>query len=52
MKKKLFMLALGLIAVLVLSACGEKSQDDVVKTLNGKLGNLEGYKAKAKDGKW
>ena len=48
MKKKIFMLALGLIVVLVLSACGEKSQDDVVKTLNGKLENLEGYKAKAK----
>ena len=48
MKKKIFMLALGLMVVLVLSACGEKSQDDVVKTLNGKLENLEGYKAKAK----
>src|SRR4051812_42560207 len=48
MKKKIFMLALGLMVVLVLSACGEKTQDDVVKTLNGKLENLEGYKAKAK----
>jgi outer membrane lipoprotein-sorting protein len=47
MKKKLFMLALGLITVLVLSACGEKSQDDVVKALNGKLEDLGGYKAKA-----
>jgi outer membrane lipoprotein-sorting protein len=48
MKKKLFMLALGLMAVLVLSACGEKSQEDVVNTLGGKLDDLAGYKAKAK----
>jgi len=48
MKKKLFMLLIGLMAVLVLSACGTKSQDDVVKALNGKLEDLEGYKAKAK----
>jgi outer membrane lipoprotein-sorting protein len=48
MKKKLFMLALGLMTVLVLSACGEKSQEDVVNTLGGKLDDLAGYKAKAK----
>src|SRR3954454_18681627 len=47
MKKKIFMLALGLMVVLVLSACGEKTQDDVVKALNGKLEDLGGYKAKA-----
>lgn len=42
------MLALGLMTILVLSACGEKSQEDVVKTLGGKLDELAGYKAKAK----
>src|SRR3954454_1935679 len=48
MKKKIFMLALGLMVVLVLSACGEKTQEDVVNTLGGKLDDLAGYKAKAK----
>ncbi|MCQ6276957.1 outer membrane lipoprotein carrier protein LolA [Bacillus sp. V3B] len=48
MKKKLFMLALGLMIVLVLSACGEKSQEDVLNTLGGKVDELAGYKAKAK----
>lgn len=33
--------------VLVLSACGAKSQEDVVKDLNGKLENLKSYKADA-----
>lgn len=33
--------------VLTLSACGEKSQEDVVKKLDGKLEEMSGYKAKA-----
>ncbi|WP_071397019.1 LolA family protein [Bacillus tuaregi] len=48
MKKKIFMLALALVTVLILSACGTKSQEDVVKDLNKKLEELGGYKAKAK----
>lgn len=38
-------LALGL--VLLLSACGEKSQDDVLQKLDDKLENMDGYKATA-----
>jgi outer membrane lipoprotein-sorting protein len=48
MKKRLFMLLVGIVAILLLSACGEKSQVDVVKTLGGKLEKLDGYKVKAK----
>jgi len=33
--------------VLLLSACGEKSHEDVVKKLDGKLEELEGYKVEA-----
>lgn len=42
------MLLLGLAAVLVLSACGEKTQEDVVSALNKKVEDTAGYKAKAK----
>jgi outer membrane lipoprotein-sorting protein len=48
MKKKLFML-IGVLAVIyALTACGSKSQDDVVKALNGKLDDLSNYKVNAK----
>jgi len=48
MKKWVVLLLAGLMAMLVLSACGTKSQEDVVKDLNGKLQQLKGYKVKAK----
>ncbi|WML50194.1 outer membrane lipoprotein carrier protein LolA [Neobacillus sp. PS3-34] len=48
MRKKLLLLFAGLMAIFVLAACGSKSQDDVVKDLNGKLEDLTGYKADAK----
>ncbi|MGE8207096.1 LolA family protein [Heyndrickxia sp. NPDC080065] len=48
MKRKVWMLVVALTAVLVLSACGSKSQEDVVKHLNEKMGEMKGYKAKAK----
>lgn len=48
MKKKLFVLLIGLVTILVLSACGTKSQEDVVSALNKKVEDLSGYKAKAK----
>ncbi|WP_282142281.1 LolA family protein [Cytobacillus oceanisediminis] len=48
MKKKWFMLLAGLLVVLALSACGTKSQEDVVKDLNNKLEDIKGYKAEAK----
>lgn len=48
MKKWVVLLLAGLMAVFVLSACGTKSQEDVVKDLNGKLEGLQSYKVKAK----
>lgn len=48
MKKRLLLLFTGLMILFVLSACGAKSQSDVVKDLNGKLEDLSGYKVNAK----
>lgn len=48
MKKKVFLLLLGLLIALVLAACGEKSQEDVVSSLDEKVQKLTGYKADAK----
>lgn len=45
--KKFLMLLAGLLVVVALSACGAKSQKDVVKELDNKLEDLKGYKAKA-----
>jgi len=47
MRKKLLLLFAGLMAVLMLAACGSKSQEDVVKDLSGKIESLKGYKADA-----
>lgn len=38
----------GLLVVLALSACGSKTQEDVVKDLDKKLEDVKGYKAEAK----
>ncbi|WP_153126765.1 LolA family protein [Peribacillus tepidiphilus] len=46
--KKLLVVFAGLMLILALSACGQKSQADVVKALNEKLTELKGYKADAK----
>jgi outer membrane lipoprotein-sorting protein len=48
MRKKLMLLVSGLLVIFILAACGSKSQEDVVKELNSKLGDLSGYKADAK----
>lgn len=48
MKKRLMLLLAGLMVLFVLSACGAKSQSDVVKDLNGKLEDLSSYKVNAK----
>ena len=48
MKKKVFLLLLGLLIALVLAACGEKSQEDVVSALDEKVQKMTGYKADAK----
>lgn len=44
--RSLAVLLFGLL-VLVLTACGEKSQEDVVKKMDQQLDKLDGYKAKA-----
>jgi len=46
-KKVSIWMALLIGMVLLLSACGEKSHEDVVKKLDGKLEELEGYKVEA-----
>lgn len=46
--KKLLVLFAGILLLLALSACGQKSQDDVVSDLNEKLKEMKGYKANAK----
>jgi len=48
MKRNLLLAVLGLIVVLALAGCGEKSQEDIVKALDDKVENLTGYKAEAK----
>ncbi|MDC3415227.1 outer membrane lipoprotein carrier protein LolA [Aquibacillus sp. 3ASR75-11] len=46
MRKYLGLCILALLVV-VLSACGEQSKEEVVKELDSKLENMEGYKAQA-----
>ncbi|MFJ5625486.1 outer membrane lipoprotein carrier protein LolA [Peribacillus loiseleuriae] len=46
--KKIVMLFAGIMLLLVLSACGQKSQGDVVSSLNDKVEGMKGYKAQAK----
>ncbi|MFJ7860151.1 LolA family protein [Peribacillus sp. NPDC097264] len=46
--KKMVMLFAGIMLLLALSACGQKSQGDVVSDLNEKIGEMKGYKANAK----
>lgn len=47
MRRKWLMLLAGLLVVVALSACGAKSQSDVTKELNKKLGEIKSYKANA-----
>lgn len=48
MKKRLAILMVGVLFLLVLSACGQKSQEQVTSSLQKKLENLKSYKAEAK----
>lgn len=48
MKKRLLLLLAGLMVIFALAACGTKSQESVVKELNGTLEDLKSYKANAK----
>ena len=47
MRKGFTLLILGLLLIIGLTACGEKSQEDVKKALNKKMEELTGYKANA-----
>ena len=48
MRKKWLLLMTGLMVIFLLAACGSKSQDDVVKSLKSKQGDLSSYKVNAK----
>ncbi len=48
MKRKIWVLIVAISAILALSACGAKTQEDVTKDLTEKLGDIKGYKAQAK----
>ena len=48
MKRTFWVLIIAISAILALSACGAKTQEDVTKDLTKKLGDLKGYKAQAK----
>lgn len=48
MRKSFVLLFIGLLGVLLLSACGQKSQDEVVSGLEKKAKEYTSYKAKAK----
>lgn len=47
MKKRFILLLAGLMVIFALSACGTKSQEDVVSDLNKRLEELKGYKVNA-----
>lgn len=45
--KKIVTVWFVIVFVLLLAACGDKSQEDVVKKLDDKVSSMDGYKAKA-----
>ncbi|WP_440601687.1 DUF4367 domain-containing protein [Bacillus safensis] len=47
-RKSFVLLVTGILFVLILSACGQKSQQDIVGDLNKKAEEMTSYKAKAK----
>ncbi|QHS24113.1 outer membrane lipoprotein carrier protein LolA [Virgibacillus sp. MSP4-1] len=48
MKKKLLLFSLAVFLLIFMSACGEKSKEDVIGSLEDKMEEMSGYKAKAK----
>lgn len=48
MKRRLFLVLVGLLTVFVLAGCVEKKQDDVVKDLEAKVKGMKSYQAEAK----
>lgn len=47
MKKSLWLLLAGLVLAIVLTGCGQKSQEDILEDLNNKINDMTGYKTKA-----
>ncbi len=48
MKRRLFLVLVGLLTVFVLAGCVEKKQDDVVRDLEAKVKGMKSYQAEAK----
>ncbi len=48
MKRRLFLVLVGLLTVFVLAGCVEKKQDDVVRDLESKVKGMKSYQAEAK----
>ncbi|KIU73832.1 hypothetical protein C797_15497 [Bacillus thuringiensis Sbt003] len=48
MKRRLFLVLVGLLTVFVLAGCMEKKQDDVVRDLESKVKGMKSYQAEAK----
>ncbi|MFD3450449.1 outer membrane lipoprotein carrier protein LolA [Microbacteriaceae bacterium 4G12] len=48
MKKRLFVLFMGLFTIFALAGCMEKSKDNVISDLNEKVEKMTGYQAEAK----
>jgi outer membrane lipoprotein-sorting protein len=48
MRKSFFLFILGIVLVMALAGCGEKSQKDVTKALDAKVKEMTGYKTNAK----
>lgn len=46
--RKVWIVTAGILFLLMLSACGDKSQEEVVQSLNKKVEEMDSYKAKAK----
>lgn len=47
MKRRLFLVLVGLLTVFVLAGCMEKKQDDVVRDLEAKVKGLKSYQAES-----
>lgn len=48
MRNKLLLMFIGLIAIVTLSACGQKSKEDIVEQLNKQVNQMKSYKVNAK----
>ncbi|MGG3891426.1 DUF4367 domain-containing protein [Metabacillus fastidiosus] len=48
MRKQIVLFFIGILTIIVLAGCGERSQTDVVESLDKKVKEMSGYKAEAK----